>query len=203
MAVCINKNLSEYQALKEMSGIPEIVLDFYCSNFLDTYDRLPELDELPQVNSENYLRNAIKVTQIGDIDFADNAAIENTIGVLGEEASIKIPVGIIQADELKRTGIFFDAYKIAREKLIKELSEEKYKNWTCEKIKIQWKQKNLSATQTNSGTAKAMAIFQKKEQYLTNYLYIENSTPQDFLDAMEKYFPAEPLMKVYSADSKK
>ena len=90
MAVCINKNLSEYQALKEMSGIPEIVLDFYCSNFLDKYDRLPELDELPQVNSENYLRNAIKVTQIGDIDFADNAAIENTIGVLGEEASIKI-----------------------------------------------------------------------------------------------------------------
>ena len=38
---------------------------------------------------------------------------------------------------------------------------------------------------------------------LTNYLYIKNSTPQDFLDAMEKYFPAEPLMKVYSADSKK
>ena len=29
MAVCINKNLSEYQALKEMSGIPEIVLDFH------------------------------------------------------------------------------------------------------------------------------------------------------------------------------
>ena len=53
------------------------------------------------------------------------------------------------------------------------------------------------------GIANYLAIFQKKEQYLTNYLYIENSTPQDFLDAMEKYFPAEPLMKVYSADSKK
>ena len=108
MAVCINKNLSEYQALKEMSGIPEIVLDFYCSNFLDKYDRLPELDELPQVNSENYLRNAIKVTQIGDIDFADNAAIENTIGVLGEEASIKInniykdlEVSVIQTSQEK------------------------------------------------------------------------------------------------------
>ncbi|WP_276752829.1 insulinase family protein [Treponema succinifaciens] len=131
------------------------------------------------------------------------SVLGNEISCKAEEASIKIPIGIIQADELKRTGIFFDAYKIAREKLIKELSEEEYKNWTCEKIKIQWKQKNLSATQTNSGTAKAMAIFQKKEQYLTNYLYIENSTPQDFLDAMEKYFPAEPLMKVYSADSKK
>jgi len=90
MAVCINKNLREYQALKEMSGIPEIVLDFYCSNFLDKYDRLPELDELPQVNSEAYLRNAIKVAQIGDIDFADNAAIEDTIGVSAEEASAKI-----------------------------------------------------------------------------------------------------------------
>lgn len=131
------------------------------------------------------------------------SALGNEILCKTEEASIKIPVGIIQADKLKRTGIFFDAYKTAREKLIKELSEEEHKNWACEKIKIQWKQKNLSATQTNSGTAKAMASFQKKEQYLTNYLYIENSTPQDFLDAMEKYFPEEPLMKIYSADSKK
>lgn len=127
----------------------------------------------------------------------------NEISCKTEEASVKIPVGIIQANELKRTGIFFDAYKIAREKLIKELSEEETKNWTCEKIKIQWKQKNLFETQSNSGTAKLMASFQKKEQYLTNYLYIENSTPQDFLDAIEKYFPTEPLMKVYSADSKK
>lgn len=128
---------------------------------------------------------------------------ENEISCKTEVASVKIPVGIIQANELKRTGIFFDAYKIAREKLIKELSEEETKNWTCEKIKIQWKQKNLFETQSNSGTAKLMASFQKKEQYLTNYLYIENSSPQDFLDAIEKYFPTEPLMKVYSADSKK
>ena len=127
----------------------------------------------------------------------------NEISCKTEEASVKIPVGIIQANELKRTGIFFDAYKIAREKLIKELLEEETKNWTCEKIKIQWKQKNLFETQSNSGTAKLMASFQKKEQYLTNYLYIENSTPQDFLNAIEKYFPTEPLMKVYSADSKK
>lgn len=127
----------------------------------------------------------------------------NEISCKTEEASVKIPVGIIQANELKRTGIFFDAYKIAREKLIKELLEEETKNWTCKKIKIQWKQRNLFETQSNSGTAKLMASFQKKEQYLTNYLYIENSTPQDFLNAIEKYFPTEPLMKVYSADSKK
>lgn len=127
----------------------------------------------------------------------------NEISCKTEEASVKIPVGIIQANELKRTGIFFDAYKIAREKVIKELLEEETKNWTCEKIKIQWKQRNLFETQSNSGTAKLMASFQKKEQYLTNYLYIENSTPQDFLNAIEKYFPTEPLMKVYSADSKK
>ena len=127
----------------------------------------------------------------------------NEISCKTEEASVKIPVGIIQANELKRTGIFFDAYKIAREKLIKELLEEETKNWTCEKIKIQWKQRNLFETQSNSGTAKLMASFQKKEQYLTNYLYIENSTPQDFLNAIEKYFPTEPLMKVYSAASKK
>lgn len=90
MAVCINKNLREYQALKDMSGIPEIVLDFYCSNFLDKFDRLPELDELPHVNSENHLKEAIKISPIGDIDFADNTAIMDNIGVTPEEAAIKI-----------------------------------------------------------------------------------------------------------------
>jgi hypothetical protein len=90
MAVCINKNLREYQALKDMSGIPEIVLDYYCSQFLDKFDRLPELDELPNVNSEGYLRNAIKVAPIGDIDFADNAAIAENVGVSPEEATVKI-----------------------------------------------------------------------------------------------------------------
>lgn len=90
MAVCINRNLREYQALKDMSGIPEIVLDFYCSQFLEKYDRFPELDELPNVNSEGYLKQAIKIQPIGDIEFADNAAIEENIGVPPEEASAKI-----------------------------------------------------------------------------------------------------------------
>lgn len=120
-----------------------------------------------------------------------------------EKASQEIPVGIIQASRLERTGVFFSAYKTAREKIIRELSERETQEWACDKIKIQWKQKNLSATQSNTGTARLMARFQKKEQYLINYLYIENSTPQDFLNTIEKYFPAEPLMKVYSVDSKK
>ena len=64
MAVCINRNLREYQTLKEMSGIPEIILDFYCSKYLEKFDRLPELDELPNVNSEEYLKDSIKIQSI-------------------------------------------------------------------------------------------------------------------------------------------
>ena len=90
MAVCINRNLREYQTLKEMSGIPEIILDFYCSKYLEKFDRLPELDELPNVNSEEYLKDSIKIQSIGDIDFADNDAIRENIGVSPEEASVKI-----------------------------------------------------------------------------------------------------------------
>lgn len=90
MAVCVNRNLREYQTLKEMSGIPEIILDFYCSKYLEKFDRLPELDELPNVNSEEYLKDSIKIQSIGDIDFADNDAIRKNIGVSPEEASVKI-----------------------------------------------------------------------------------------------------------------
>lgn len=90
MAVCINRNLREYQALKEMSGISEDTLDFYSSTFLDNYDRLPNLDELPHVDSSSHLKDFIKIQRIGDIDFADNTAIKENIGVSPEEASVKI-----------------------------------------------------------------------------------------------------------------
>lgn len=88
---CINKNLVEYQTLKSMSGIPEVILDFYCLDYLDKFDRFPELDELPHVNTESYLKENLQVKQIEDIDFVKNENIQEKIGANSpEEATIKI-----------------------------------------------------------------------------------------------------------------
>lgn len=59
--VCINKSHPEYQALKQKSGISEYVLDAYCQDFMDKYNRFPYLDELPKSNSENSFKETFKV----------------------------------------------------------------------------------------------------------------------------------------------
>ena len=88
---CINKNLREYQALKAMSGIPEVILDFYCNDFLEKFNRFPELDELPHVNTESYLRESLQSKQIENIDFVKNSSIQEKIGAnSAEEATVKI-----------------------------------------------------------------------------------------------------------------
>ena len=48
---CINKNLREYQTLKQQSGLSDFVLSAYVGDFLDTLGRYPYLDELPNVDS--------------------------------------------------------------------------------------------------------------------------------------------------------
>ncbi len=61
MLTCINKNFPEYQTLKNKSGIQETILDAVCRNFLDKYNRFPHLDELPNANSEPYLKKTLNI----------------------------------------------------------------------------------------------------------------------------------------------
>lgn len=56
MPVCINKNSVQYQSLKDRAGISELILESVCREYLEKYDRLPHLDEIPRSNSEPYLR---------------------------------------------------------------------------------------------------------------------------------------------------
>jgi hypothetical protein len=59
MLSCINKNSSEYLRLKKVSGIHETVLDPVVRDFITNHDRYPYLDEIPQANSEPYVRNEL------------------------------------------------------------------------------------------------------------------------------------------------
>ena len=59
MLNCINKNSSEYLRLKKVSGIHETVLDPIVRDFITNHNRYPYLDEIPQANSEPYVRNEL------------------------------------------------------------------------------------------------------------------------------------------------
>ena len=63
MLSCINKSSVEYQSLKDRAGIPDFILEAVCRDFMDKYGRLPYLDELPNSNSEPYLREKLHINQ--------------------------------------------------------------------------------------------------------------------------------------------
>ncbi len=88
MAVCINKNSIEYQSLKDRAGISEFILEAVCRDFLEKYNRFPHLDELPNSNSEQSLRNTFKIKENNGVK------ISNLLEITGketiEEATIDI-----------------------------------------------------------------------------------------------------------------
>lgn len=79
MAVCINKNSVQYQSLKNRAGIPEFILEAVSRDFMEKYGRLPHLDELPNSNSEPYLRDQLDITK------HNSAKVESILEMTGKE----------------------------------------------------------------------------------------------------------------------
>ena len=88
MAVCINKNSIEYQSLKDRAGISEFILEAVCRDFLEKYNRFPHLDELPNSNSEQSLRNTFKIKENNGVKISNLLEITGKETV--EEATIDI-----------------------------------------------------------------------------------------------------------------
>ena len=87
MLNCINKNSYEFQTLKQRSGLNEFMLEAICRRFISGYDRFPYLDELPNSNSEESLREALHIKD-------NSAKIQDILSFTGrdniEEANISI-----------------------------------------------------------------------------------------------------------------
>ena len=79
MSVCVNKNSVQYQSLQKKAGIPEFILEAISSDFIEKYGRLPYLDELPDSNSEPYLREQLGITK------NNGAKIKQILEVTGKE----------------------------------------------------------------------------------------------------------------------
>lgn len=60
---CLNTNSTEYQNLKQASGIPIKTLNIKCAYFQEEHGRLPRLDELQGSNSTIYLKEQLKINK--------------------------------------------------------------------------------------------------------------------------------------------
>ena len=77
-------------------------------------------------------------------------------------------------------------------------------SFETEQTKNAWIQNKLSETKTNLGTAKIISSSKMNEKnYLDEYEQLLNSTNQDFLKVLDEYFLQEPLLQIFSSESKK
>ena len=62
MTGCLNMNLPEYQLLKKQAGISEDELKYFIRGYrARNKDKLPTLDEIPDANSEPYIRELLGI----------------------------------------------------------------------------------------------------------------------------------------------
>lgn len=60
---CIDTNSKQFRDLVEISGLSELYVEAYCYKYTNEYGRFPYLDEIPNSNSEPYLRKQLKLTK--------------------------------------------------------------------------------------------------------------------------------------------
>jgi hypothetical protein len=91
VACNINKNSDKYRILKQMSGISESKFDLISSGYMSKYGRLPYLDEIPNANSEAYIKDVLKIKTTKDSNYTNIKNILNYTGVNNiEEANVKL-----------------------------------------------------------------------------------------------------------------
>ncbi len=115
-----------------------------------------------------------------------------------------IPVGMIQASDLKYASAFTNAFQKAYKELYASLS--KNDEQCLKNLRSAWEKETLLKTQTNEGTASLIQeglLAGRATEYLDSYLAVENATCDDFIEVLTKYFVYDTALKVYSVDSKK
>lgn len=90
MSSCINTESAEFRALKQRSGLSDFQLKVGLRAYqADHEGKWPHLDELPQVDSENSLRESLKVRESDNSAKIDDILQATTTGSV-EEATIFI-----------------------------------------------------------------------------------------------------------------
>lgn len=89
MSTCINTTSAEFSALKKRTGLSDFQLKVGVRAYQSEHDgKWPHLDELPQVNSEESLKQILKVNNNNSAKVSDILEATNTGSV--EEATVSI-----------------------------------------------------------------------------------------------------------------
>ena len=103
---------------------------------------------------------------------------------------------------VEHTNYIEETYKKTLSDFAQKLADSE--SFETEQTKNAWIQNKLSETKNNLGTAKIISSSKVNEKnYLDEYEQLLNSTNQDFLRVLNEYFLPEPLLQIFSSESKK
>lgn len=127
----------------------------------------------------------------------------------GAETKIFLPAkdfrcGGITFLNVEHTNYIEETYKKTLSEFVKKLEDSEPSVFEAERTKNAWILSRLSGSKTNTGTARIISSSKTDEKnYLDEYEILERSGSKDFLRALNEYFPPEPLLQIFSSDSKK
>lgn len=127
----------------------------------------------------------------------------------GAETKIFLPAkdfrcGGITFLNVEHTSYIEETYKKTLSEFVKKLEDSEPSVFEAERTKNAWILSRLSGSKTNTGTARIISSSKTDEKnYLDEYEILERAGSKDFLRALNKYFPQEPLLQIFSSDSKK
>lgn len=127
----------------------------------------------------------------------------------GAETKIFLPTkdfrcGGITFLNVEHTSYIEETYKKTLSEFVKKLEDSEPSVFEAERTKNAWILSRLSGSKTNTGTARIISSSKTDEKnYLDEYEILERAGSKDFLRALNEYFPQEPLLQIFSSDSKK
>lgn len=127
----------------------------------------------------------------------------------GAETKIFLPAkdfrcGGITFLNVEHTNYIEETYKKTLSEFVKKLEDSEPSVFEAEQTKNAWILSRLSGSKTNTGTARIISSSKTDEKnYLDEYEILERAGSKDFLRALNEYFPQEPLLQIFSSDSKK
>lgn len=127
----------------------------------------------------------------------------------GAETKIFLPAkdfrcGGITFLNVEHTNHIEETYKKTLSEFVKKLEDSEPSVFEAERTKNAWILSRLSGSKTNTGTARIISSSKTDEKnYLDEYEILERASSKDFLRALNEYFPQEPLLQIFSSDSKK
>ncbi|MBQ0039303.1 MAG: insulinase family protein [Treponema sp.] len=122
------------------------------------------------------------------------------------KATKTMPIAYIHGNKIRKANKFFDLYEKHRNALLENLSSPEKAEKTLRSIKTRYEIDLLEKTGTNTGTAlliQQSILSGSCNDYMNNYLELENADVEKIKAVLEEYIPLEPLMKVYSVDGEK